>query len=105
VSPASITGTVPETDFSAVANETISLVCNVEGSPAPTATWSKVGGSSPSSDRVTVNKVYDLESKLTSVEYVISGVIASDSGTYKCTAANTVNVVTKEITMTVTTGV
>ena len=62
-------------------------------------------GSSPSSDRVTVNKVYDLESKLTGVEYVISGVIASDSGTYKCTAANTVNVVTKEITMTVTTGV
>ena len=33
-------------------------------------------GSSPSSDRVTVNKVYDLESKLTGVEYVISGVIA-----------------------------
>lgn len=62
-------------------------------------------GSSPSSDRVTVNNIYDLESKLTSVEYVISGVIVSDSGTYKCTAANTVNLVTKEITMTVTTGV
>ena len=41
---ARITGTVPEADFSAVVNETISLVCNVEGSPAPTATWSKVGG-------------------------------------------------------------
>lgn len=62
-------------------------------------------GSSPSSDRVTLNNIYDLESKLTGVEYVISGVIASDSGTYKCTAANTVNLVTKEITMTVTTGV
>lgn len=44
--PASITGTVPEADFSAEENETISLVCNVEGSPAPTATWSKVGGES-----------------------------------------------------------
>ena len=59
-------------------------------------------GSSPSADRVTVNNIYDLESELTGLEYVISGAIVSDSGTYKCTAANTVNVVTKEITVTVT---
>lgn len=51
---------------------------------------------------MTVNNIYDLESALTGVEYVISEAIVSDSGTYKCTAANTVNLVTKEITVTVT---
>ena len=54
---------------------------------------------------MTVNNISDLESELTGVEYVISGAIVSDSGTYKCTAANTVNLVTKEITVNVTADV
>lgn len=54
---------------------------------------------------MTVNNIRDLESELTGVEYVISGAIVSDSGTYKCTAANTVNLVTKEITVNVTAGI
>ena len=40
---------MPDADISVKENETISLVCNVEGSPAPTATWSKVGGESATS--------------------------------------------------------
>ena len=58
-------------------------------------------GASPSADRVTVNNIYDLEGKLTGVDYVISKVVASDSGTYECTASNTVKTVTKQITITV----
>ena len=59
--PVSITGTVPDADFSVMENETISLLCNVEGSPAPTATWSKVGGESAASYlRANENKA-DLE--------------------------------------------
>lgn len=59
-------------------------------------------GSPPSSDRVTVNYIYDLEAKLTGVEYVITAAIASDAGTYECTASNKLNVVTKTIAVSVT---
>ena len=61
-------------------------------------------GSNPSSERVTMNNIYDLESKLTGVEYVISAAIASDTGTYQCKANNKVNVVTKQINVSVTSG-
>ena len=44
--PVRITGTVPDANVTVQENNTISLVCNVEGSPAPTAAWSKVGGES-----------------------------------------------------------
>lgn len=59
-------------------------------------------GSPPSSDRVTVNYIYDLEAKLTGVEYVITAAIASDAGTYECRASNKLNVVTKTIAVSVT---
>ena len=61
-------------------------------------------GPHPSSDRVTVNNIYDLESKLTGVEYVISAAIASDTGTYQCKAYNKFNVVNKQINVSVTSG-
>ena len=41
---AQIIGTVPSSDFSVKENDTISIVCNVDGSPAPTATWTKTTG-------------------------------------------------------------
>ena len=41
---AQIIGTVPTSDFSVKENDTISIVCNVDGSPAPTATWTKTTG-------------------------------------------------------------
>ena len=50
---------------------------------------------------MTVNNIYDLEGKLTGVDYVISKVVASDSGIYECKASNTVNTVTKQITVAV----
>lgn len=59
-------------------------------------------GSPPSSDRVTVNYIYDLEAKLTGVEYIITAAIASDAGTYECRASNKLNVVTKTIAVSVT---
>ncbi|XP_058970157.2 uncharacterized protein [Pocillopora verrucosa] len=102
VAKAQIIGTVPTSDFSVKENDTISIVCNVDGSPAPTATWTKTTGSPPSSDRVTVNYIYDLEAKLTGVEYVITAAIASDAGTYECRASNKLNVVTKTIAVSVT---
>lgn len=102
VAQAKITGIVPSSDFSVKENGTISIVCNVDGSPAPTTTWTKTTGSPPSSDRVAVNYIYDLEGKLTGVEYVIAAAIASDTGTYECKAYNKINVATKTINVSVT---
>ncbi|KAJ7381185.1 hypothetical protein OS493_004785 [Desmophyllum pertusum] len=104
IAPVSITGTIPTADFSVNENETISIVCNVEGSPAPTATWTKISGSPPSSDRVKINSIYDLDSKLTGVEYVISGAIAADTGTYECKATNAHSNDAKQIKVDVKTG-
>lgn len=42
--PVQIIETVPNADFPVSENRSFSILCNVEGSPGPTATWSKRGG-------------------------------------------------------------
>ena len=42
--PVQIIETVPNADFPVSENRSFSILCNVEGSPGPTATWSKLGG-------------------------------------------------------------
>ena len=42
--PVQIIETVPNADFTVSENRSFSILCNVEGSPGPTATWSKTGG-------------------------------------------------------------
>ena len=44
--PVVITETVPGSDFSVHENDTFSILCNVEGSPSPSASWNKTGGES-----------------------------------------------------------
>lgn len=44
--PVAITETVPGSDFSVHENDTFSILCNVEGSPSPSASWNKTGGES-----------------------------------------------------------
>ena len=54
--------------------------------------------------RSTINEIYDLDAKLTGVEMLITGAVASDSGTYECKATNTQGTVTKQIAVTVQAG-
>ncbi|CAH3028156.1 unnamed protein product [Porites evermanni] len=96
VAPVQITEIVPNADLNVIESDTFSILCNVEGSPAPDATWNKTAGSLPM-DRTTINHIYDLEAKLTGVEMVITGAVVSDSGTYECKATNTQGTVTKQI--------
>lgn len=48
--------------------------------------------------------MYDLDSKLTGVEYSISDAVVADSGTYECKAANVHGTVGKQVTITVQAG-
>jgi len=104
LSPVRITETIPASDYTTYENQTISLDCYIAGDPTPSVTWTKVGGSLPSPDRLTTKNVYDLDSELTGVEITISGAAVSDSGTYECRATNKYGSVTKEVTIDVRAG-
>ncbi|XP_068704515.1 uncharacterized protein [Montipora foliosa] len=101
VAPVQITETVPNTDFSVNENVTFNILCNVEGSPSPTATWSKLGGGLPVG-RSSILSLYDVESKLTGIELSVTAAVLADAGTYVCTATNVLGTVTKQVTITVT---
>ena len=61
-------------------------------------------GSLPSSDRLTINNVYDLDSTLTGMELSISGAVVADSGDYECKASNKHDSVTKQVRIDVQAG-
>ena len=63
-----------------------------------------VTGSLPSSDRLTINKIYDLDLKLSGVEYFISGAVVADSGTYECQTSNVHGSATKQVKIVVKVG-
>ena len=61
-------------------------------------------GSLPSSDRLTINNVYDLDLTLTGMELTISGAVVADSGDYECKATNKYGSVTKQVRIDVEAG-
>ena len=61
-------------------------------------------GSLPSSDRLTINNVYDLDSTLTGMELSISGAVVADSGDYECTATNKHGSAAKQVRIVVEAG-
>jgi len=104
LSPVRITQIIPTSEYTTYENETFSLACYIAGDPTPTVTWTKVGGSLPSSERLTVNNVYDLDLTLTGVELTISGAVVADSGDYECKATNKHGSVTKQVKIDVEAG-
>jgi len=104
LSPVRITQIIPTSDYTSYEHETISLACYIAGDPTPSVTWTKVGGSLPSSDRVTLNHVYDPDSTLTGAELTISGAVIADSGTYECRATNKHGSVTKQVRIDIQAG-
>lgn len=61
-------------------------------------------GSLPPTDRLTINNIYDLDMKLSGVEYVIARAILDDAGTYECQASNRYGSVTKQVKIGVMAG-
>ena len=61
-------------------------------------------GSLPSSERLAIRNIYDLDNKLTGVKYSISGAVVADSGAYECKATNKHETVTKQVTINVQAG-
>ena len=61
-------------------------------------------GSLPSTDRLTIKNVYDLDSKLTGVELTISGAVVADSGDYECKASNKHGSDTKQVKIDIQAG-
>jgi len=104
LSPVRITETIPTSDHTVYENDTIALACYIGGDPTPSVSWTKVGGSLPSSDRLTINKIYDLDLKLSGVEYFIADAVVADSGTYECQASNVHGSATKQVTIDVMAG-
>ncbi|XP_068674496.1 signal peptide, CUB and EGF-like domain-containing protein 1 [Montipora foliosa] len=101
LSPVRITQTIPPTDYTVYKNETFPLACYIEGSPTPSVSWKKVGGFFPSSDRLIINKVYDIDMRLSGIEYIIANAVLSDAGTYECHASNVYGAVTKQVRISV----
>ena len=66
--------------------------------------YSISAGSLPSSDRLTINNIYDLDMKLSGVEYSISSAVLDDAGTYECQASNKHGSVTKQVKVGVMAG-
>lgn len=104
LSPVLITEIIPSQDYATYENESISLVCYIAGDPAPTVSWEKIGGSLPSTDRLAITNIYDLDGKLAGVEYAISTAVVADSGTYKCTATNKHDSVSRQVRISVQAG-
>lgn len=88
LSPVRITAIIPSSEYTVYENYTITLTCYIEGDPTPSVEWRKVGGSLPSADRLTINKIYDLDQRLSGVEYVIDRAVLDDAGTYECSAVS-----------------
>ncbi|XP_067053119.1 uncharacterized protein [Acropora muricata] len=102
LSSVGITQTIPPSGLSVILNNTFTLACYIEGNPTPSVSWTKVGGLLPSSDRLTINKVYDTDMKLSGVEYSILNAALSDAGTYECLASNMHGNATKKVRVGVT---
>ena len=68
-------------------NNTVSLICNATGKPAPVVTWTQVNNPGRSFSPGEI--------------LTISRANANDTGEYKCTASNNVGSVTASATVTV----
>lgn len=57
-----------------------------------------------SSDRLTMDNLYDPDMKLSGVRYVIGTAVLADTGVYECQASNAYGSATKQITIDVMAG-
>ena len=84
-----------------------SITCTATGYPVPTVVWQNSNGSSLSNNRLVSGSAVNRSStnvgnvKSVSVELMVIGAMRVDSGMYRCSANNSVNSTTRNITITV----
>ena len=83
-----------------------SITCTATGYPPPTVVWQNSDGSSLSNMRLVSSSEVMSSTGVgnvtsVSVELNVRGAMRVDTGMYTCTASNSVNTVTKNITITV----
>ena len=84
-----------------------SITCTATGYPEPTVVWQNSDGSSLSNNRLVSGSPVNISStgvgNVTSVnvELMVIGAMREDTGMYICSANNSVNTTTRNITITV----
>ena len=83
-----------------------SITCTATGYPVPTVVWQNSDGSSMSNNRLVsgdpvISSTGISNMSSVSVELMVIGVLRVDSGMYRCSANNSVNSTTRNITITV----
>ena len=93
-------------EFNITEGSNRSITCTATGYPVPTVVWQNSDGSSLSNNRlvsgspvISSTGVGNVSS--VSVELMVIGAIRVDSGMYRCSANNSVNSITTNITITV----
>ena len=84
-----------------------SITCTATGYPVPTVVWQNSDGSSLSNNRLVSGSPVNISSTgvgnvtSVSVELMVIGAMRVDTGMYRCSANNSVNSTTRNITITV----
>ena len=84
-----------------------SITCTATGYPVPAVVWQNSDGSSLSNNRLVSGSAVNISStgvgnvSSVSVELMVIGAMRVDSGMYRCLANNSVNITTRNITITV----
>ena len=101
-----ITTPTNEQQFNVTEGYNRSITCTATGYPVPTVVWQNSDGSSLSNNRlvsgspvISSTGVGNVSS--VSVELMVIGAMRVDSGMYRCSANNSVNSTTRNITITV----
>ena len=105
VSP-TITTSMEEQEINITEGSNGSITCTATGYPVPTVVWQNSDGSSLSNNRLVSGSAVISSTGVgnvssVSVELMVIGAMRVDSGMYRCSANNSVNSTTSNITITV----
>ena len=87
--------------FNIIEGSNGSIICTATGYPVPTVVWQNSDGSSLSNNRLVSGDPMNISSGNVSVELMVIGVTRADTGTYRCSANNSVSSTTRNINITV----
>ena len=102
-----ITAPMEGEEFNITEGSNGSITCTATGYPVPTVAWQNSDGSSLSNNRLVSGSPVNISSigignvSSVSVELMVIGVMRVDSGMYRCSANNSVDSTTRNITITV----